>query len=102
MLLLALFDLPEGYYTLLRIIVCGVAVYLVFIAKAIKKLRWVWIMGFIAILFNPFIPIYLDKEAWSIIDIIASVVFFIGIFTLSNDGVFIIKKPYKILCVIDL
>lgn len=30
-------SLPEGYFTLLRIIVCGVAVYLAVIARNIKK-----------------------------------------------------------------
>ena len=86
MLFLALFDLPAGYFTLLRIIVCGTAVYFVFIAKEIKKLSWVWVMGFIAILFNPFIPIHLDREMWGFIDIIVAFIFFSGIFALSGIG----------------
>lgn len=86
MLLLALFDLPEGYFTLLGIIVCGTAVYFIFIAKDIKKISWVWAMGFIAILFNPFIPIHLDREMRSFIDIIVAFVFFVGIFVLSGIG----------------
>jgi uncharacterized membrane protein len=80
MLFLALLDLPIGYYTLLRIVVCGTAIYLSFVAKEIKKLHWVWIMGFIGILFNPFIPIHLDKEIWTFIDIIVGFIFLIGMF----------------------
>lgn len=85
MLLLALFDLPAGYYTLLRIIVCGTAIYLGFIAKGITKISWVWTLGFIAILFNPFIPIHLDREMWAFIDIIVGFIFFVGIFALSGE-----------------
>lgn len=86
MLLSALFNLPAGYYTLLRIIVCGTAVYLGFIAKGITKISWVWVLGFIAILFNPFLPIHLDREMWGFIDIIVGFIFFAGIFALSGEG----------------
>jgi uncharacterized membrane protein len=88
MLFLALLDLPIGYYTLLRIVVCGVAIYLAFIAKEIKKIHWVWIMGFIGILFNPFIPIHMDKEIWNFVDIIAGFTFIIALL------VFIGKKKW--------
>jgi hypothetical protein len=84
MLFLALLDLPIGYYTLLRIVVCGTAIYLSFVAKEIKKLHWVWIMGFIGILFNPFIPIHLDKEIWAFIDIIVGFTFIIALLVFIN------------------
>lgn len=103
MLFLALFDLPTGYFTLLRIIVCGTAVYFAFIAKTIKKLSWIWTMGFIAILFNPFIPIHLGREMWIFIDVVVGFIFLIGIYALSSGGVVnilfkiwvFIKKIYK-------
>jgi uncharacterized membrane protein len=88
MLFLALLDLPIGYYTLLRIVVCGTAIYLSFVAKEIKKLHWVWIIGFIGILFNPFIPIHMDKEIWAFIDIIVGFTFIIVLL------VFIDKKKW--------
>jgi len=77
-LLLALMNLPMGYYTFLRIIVTIGAVVIV-----VKELEngfnfWVIAFGIMAILFNPLIPVYLqDKEAWMPIDFTAAVLFIV-------------------------
>ena len=77
-LLLALMNLPMGYYTFLRIIVTIGAVVIV-----VKELEnefnfWVIAFGIMAILFNPLIPVYLQgKEAWMPIDFIAAVLFIV-------------------------
>lgn len=84
-LLGALIELPYGYYTLLRFLVCGVSGYTAYIALELNKKSWVWIFGIIALLFNPLIPIYLDKGTWQIIDIITAIFFIISLFS--------IKKP---------
>ncbi len=76
MLLLAIPSIwPYGYYTLLRLVVCGVSIYVVFQAKKSKQDGWVWGMGFIALLFNPLIPIHLSKGLWAIIDLGVAAVF---------------------------
>ncbi len=81
MLLLAIPPIwPYGYYTLLRLVVCGTAVYIVWNTKKLNKKRWMWIMGFIALLFNPLIPIYLDKATWSFIDLVVAIIFIVSIF----------------------
>lgn len=85
-LLLALIDLPIGYYTFLRIIVTIGA-----IAIIVKEFEngfnfWVVAFGIIAILFNPLIPVYLnDKDAWMPIDIIAAVLFIIKSLTFKSN-----------------
>lgn len=76
-LLLALINLPIGYYTFLRIIVTIVSI--IIISKEIKNgiTIWVLLFGIIAILFNPIFPIYLYKKTiWMPIDIIAALLFF--------------------------
>lgn len=75
---------PYGYYTLLRLVVCGTAVYVVWFAKTINKQGWMWTIGFIALLFNPLIPIHLDKAIWSFIDLVVAFIFFISIFKLKE------------------
>ena len=72
MLVIALADLPYGYYTLLRIIVCGVSLYGAYTASTANAHGWVIPLGFIALLFNPLIPIYLSREVWAVVDVLAA------------------------------
>jgi hypothetical protein len=45
---------------------------------------WVIAFGLLALLFNPFIPVYLnDKDAWLPIDLIGGVLFFIKAYSRS-------------------
>jgi len=77
-LLIALAPLPYGYYTLLRIIVCGAAALIAYqhYEKEREVSFWVALMAGVAILFNPIIPVHLNREIWAPIDIITAVIFF--------------------------
>ena len=74
---------PYGYYVLLRWVVSISAVFLIWVAYDLKKTFWVVLMGMVAILFNPLIPIYLDKEIWIVIDLIIAVLFLVSIFKIK-------------------
>lgn len=88
-LLLGIADLPIGYYTFLRIVVfissCLVA--MGSYAQGDKLNLGVILFAVIALLFNPFIPVYLhDKEAWSVIDSITGVIYVgVGIYAAIQD-----------------
>ena len=83
LLLGALVDLPYGYYQLLRFVVCGMSVYIAFTAYNWQKMWAVWLFGFIAVLFNPLIPIHLSREIWQPIDVICAILFAVSIFVLK-------------------
>lgn len=86
LLLLALIDLPIGYYTFLRIIVSIGAVTVIINEYENGVNFWLIAFGFLLILFNPLFPIYLnDKDAWMPIDIIAAILFGIKSFTLKSS-----------------
>ena len=87
LLLLALVDLPIGYYTLLRIAVTIGAVAVV-VAEFENGINfWVIAFGLIAIIFNPLIPIYFgDKSTWMPIDLITAVLFAIKSFINQNNN----------------
>ena len=75
MLLVALAPLPYGYYTLLRIVVCAATGYLAWShASKLGLDAWVFTLGGIAVLFNPIIPVHLEREVWAFIDVAAAVV----------------------------
>jgi len=77
MLLLALAPWPYGYYQVLRLVVCGVAVYVAFMAYTCQKMWTVWLFGFIAVLFNPLLPIYLSRHIWQPIDVLCGILFMV-------------------------
>jgi hypothetical protein len=67
-------DWPYGFYQLLRIVVTGTAIYVV-VQTLNHRQYWSWLMGGIAILFNPILPITLKKEEWQPIDFGVAIVF---------------------------
>ena len=83
-LLGALAPWPYGYYQLLRFVVCGAAIYTAFKAYGWHKIWAVWVFGFVALLFNPFIPIHLSSEVWHPIDVVCAGLFGYAIFGLRE------------------
>lgn len=84
LLLIGLADLPTGYYTLVRIVVCLVSCFSCYLSyKSDGKIGVVTVVyAFLALLFNPIIPIYLnDKDTWAVIDIVAAILLTIRYFT---------------------
>lgn len=81
-LLLALLEgWAYGFFTLLRCVVFGSSAYLTWLAHKYETGDWRWIFGFIALLFNPIIPIYLYRELWVILDFLVAVFLIISVFT---------------------
>lgn len=75
---------PYSYYILLRWVCCGVFAYLA--VKAYKQGHedWVWVLGFIAALYNPIFRVHFVRSIWSVINVIT-----IGI---AATSVFIYKS----------
>ena len=83
-LFVALFDgWPYGFFTLLRFVVFASSAYVAYMAYGAQKEKWVWIFGFLAILFNPFIVIHLNREIWSVLDLIVGIFMIISVFVLK-------------------
>lgn len=79
MMLLALFNLPYGYYELLRVVVFLGAIYDTYVAYSLyEKLTGpTYIFLFIAFLWNPIIPIFLNRSVWNVFNIAAAFALFI-------------------------
>ena len=80
-LLLALLDGWEyGFFTMLRFIVFSTCAYVVYLALVSgREAFWIWTLGAVAVLFNPFVRIYLSRETWQVID------FSVAVFFISNN-----------------
>lgn len=91
---IGIFDLPQRFYLLLRIIVSLMALIIIFNEF---KSRNFWFLAFILIfiLFNPFFPIYLYlKPFWIVIDIIVGLLFSYYFYTLFPKKT--VKEPETI------
>lgn len=73
-----------GYYTLLRFVVCGVTAYGAYLAAEIEKKGWTWTFGILTVLFNPVIPIHLNRETWAFIDIGVAILLLVSIFLIKR------------------
>ncbi len=79
MLILAIFPLPYGYFMLLRLVVTVAAAYVAYENFSKNTQNWGVVFVFIALLFNPFYTIHLDKTLWTAIDLVVAVLFFINL-----------------------
>jgi len=78
MLFLALARWPYGYYSLLRWVVCGAAVYGGWLAYEGQRK---WLLGLfipVGLLFNPLVPIHLTRQGWAPIDFIVGTLFLVS------------------------
>jgi hypothetical protein len=83
LLLLALGQLPRGYFQFLRLAVCAISVHTAYLAYRLSNQQgWVWGFGAVALLFNPLAPVYLNRGIWGPIDVATAMVFFASIFFL--------------------
>jgi hypothetical protein len=70
---------PFGFYTLLRLTVCASAVYIAFQAHRFNRAVWTWVLGGVAVLFNPIVPIYMRRTQWRWFDLLALLAFMISL-----------------------
>ena len=80
-LFLALFDgWPCGFFTLLKFVVFVAMGYTVWVAYKARQEKWIWIFGFLAVVFNPFIPLYFGRDFWIVVDFLVAIFLIISIF----------------------
>jgi hypothetical protein len=77
LLVVAAARLPYGYYTFIRIVTCGSAALIAIVGFRERSSAHAWsvMLLLIAILFNPFVPIHLDRSDWFYLDFGAAGVF---------------------------
>lgn len=87
MLLLALFNgWQYGFFTLLRFVIFATTGYVAWMAYEEHKEKWVWLYGFVAVLFNPFFPIYFERGTWIVIDLLTAIFLLLTIFLVRFQG----------------
>ena len=70
---------PYGYYVILRIVCCVVFGYLAVIAHQQEKKEWTWILGITAFIYNPIFRVSLNREIWTIVNVITILIAMVSI-----------------------
>jgi hypothetical protein len=73
LLLVCLFNMPYGYYQVVRFIAMITFAYLAFNADKENNRNEIWIYIFLALLFQPFIKIALGRLLWNVVDVIVAI-----------------------------
>lgn len=73
-LIIALLEMPYGYYQLLRVFICGAALYFVSIENTSENGPWFWLFIFCAIIYNPIVKLHLGRDIWQLVNVITIVV----------------------------
>ncbi len=71
MCFIAVFPLPYGFYTFLRLAVTAAGVIAAIDLRKEENFLWI-LFGGIALLFNPIFPAHFAREIWLIIDLIVT------------------------------
>lgn len=86
LLLLCLFQMPYGYYQLVRFIaMIGFGVLSFQAHKKERQLEMV-IYALLALLFQPFAKVALGRELWNVVDVIVALALLISMFTKSYNS----------------
>ncbi len=85
MLVWALAKHAYGYYQFLRVATTVVCVFGVYCALNWKQMGWAWCFGLLAALFNPLIPLRLERLTWNLIDVAVALLLVVSIFTVQPN-----------------
>ena len=72
---------PYNYYVFLRWAIFISAIITAYGFYNSKLTGWTLVFGAVAILFNPIIPVYLTRQIWTPIDLVAGILYFIAGFS---------------------
>ena len=77
MLVIAIGRLPYSYYMLLRVVILAAALLQAGMLYQQTKSFTIWIGLFlvVAIAFNPLVPLHLTRGVWTILNVLAAVIF---------------------------
>lgn len=79
MVALGLLDMPYGFYTLLRIVLCLTGAVGFAAARGRHDATWPWVYVVIAVVYNPVMPVHLgDKGLWVGVNLLTLVFVWVG------------------------
>lgn len=81
---IALAELPYGYYQLLRIAVTGFAIWLGFYLYSTSRFFWSAMFALVAVLYNPLFKISMSREAHAVENIVTAALVLLALWLLRR------------------
>lgn len=75
LVLLALGPWPYGYYTFMRLVVCGCAATLAYLFYRSSRQIQAWAFGLTALLYNPVAKVSMERETWMLFNLVTAALF---------------------------
>ena len=75
---------PYGYYVLLRVVLCGISVYLTWRAYQLGNPGWAWTLVIVAVVYNPILRIHLTRGIWSVVNVVTIILLAVSMWTLRR------------------
>ena len=75
LVLVAMEGRSDGYYTLMRLVVCGTAGFSAWICWKSGQKAWMGVMVVLAVLFNPLIPVRWGRDEWTAVGVVSAAAF---------------------------
>lgn len=75
LLLIALLDMPYGYYQLLRVLIFCTSVYIAVQERGRDNEGWFWAFVACALVYNPVVKLSLGKEIWPVVNVATIILF---------------------------
>lgn len=72
-LLLCVFPLPYGFFTIVRVVTTIISLYLAYTYFTQNKKELALTFTIVAVLFQPFIKLALGREVWLVVDVLVAV-----------------------------
>ncbi|MFZ4748655.1 MAG: DUF6804 family protein [Sphingomonas sp.] len=74
-LLIALADMPYGYYQILRVLIFAISLYLAINEGIYTDNFWFWAFVVVSLIYNPIARLPLGREIWSFMNGVTIVIF---------------------------
>ena len=87
---------PYGFCTVLPLVVYCCSIYLALKANRAGSAAWTWVLGGMALAFNPILPLRLDRSDWRVVDLIAAAIFLVFVAKYKPTGLSHVSARTKI------
>ena len=79
-------SLPSDFYVLSKFLICALLGYTAYRHKTKRRIVLTWLFALMSAFFNPFIPVHLEQETWSAVDLASAILIVVVLLASSRKA----------------